>query len=569
MAEQNDSNMAKKRRVIHWNPDADREPAKSAWTAKRIALWTVGGFFGLLFAAGIVIRAAKLVLGPDIFKPQAELVAGQESAADANSGYISETKAQFAHETSGKQLVALRRLPTDHPRQLSALILLEKNFQDAEALLRGREFSRAFAAFQSLDRDIDAFVKNVKARQEAQQADGAIQVKMKDLEVARSLAPGALDAAMSNAAEAHRLLSDGNFAEAKEVFDRGFGELKKASDALARHVQENLVKGQQALAKGQRDAAKDAFNAALEKSPGNEDAMRGLKRAENIDRVFALLLQGDELEKKAQYAQAAESYGKAFTLDSMSAIAQQGQARAMRLEKETKFEAAFSAAQAAFKRREWEKAIAECQNALRVDAKRSDVSAMLKSARENAHADAVKKSLAKGYAYENEHQWKEARDAYNQTLQLEPDQPDAKEGYIRAGTMIRTLLQYERYIADAEQFAAKAEFQAGIRVFNQAMSVKPAYLVNNDKVQQLHEMLMAQNKPVEVTFKSDGKTWFSIENYRLPSQFETNTIKMLPGDYAVIGRRKGYQDVHILLQVRNGTPLQPVTVVCNYQSNGL
>jgi hypothetical protein len=131
------------------------------------------------------------------------------------------------------------------------------------------------------------------------------------------------------------------------------------------------------------------------------------------------------------------------------------------------------------------------------------------------------------------------------------------------------LLQYERYVQDAEAFAAKAEFQAAIRAFNQAMSVKPAYLVNSDKVQQLHEMLMTQNKPVEVTFKSDGKTWFSIENYRLPSQFETNSIKMLPGDYAIIGRRKGFQDVHILLQVRNGVPPPTVTVVCNFASNGL
>ena len=194
---------------------------------------------------------------------------------------------------------------------------------------------------------------------------------------------------------------------------------------------------------------------------------------------------------------------------------------------------------------------------------------MLKSARENAHTDAVKKALNKAYAFENEHQWKEARDAYNETMQLEPEQPDAKDGYIRAGTVIRKLLEYDRFIKDAEQFAAKAEFQAAIRTFNQAMAVKPSYLVNSDKVQQLHEMLMTQNKPVEVTFKSDGKTWFSIENYRIPSQFETNTIKMLPGDYAIIGRRKGYQDVHILLQVRNGTPLPPVTVVCNFASNGL
>ncbi len=569
MAEQNDANPGKKRRVIHWNPEADREPVKSPWTWKRIVAWSVGGFFGLLFAAGIVIRVAKLILGPDIFRPRSELVAGAGTAAEANSGYISETKAEFAHETSSKQLAGLRRLPTDHPVQLQRLILLEKAFQDGEALLRGREFSRAFLAFDALNKEIDAFAKNVKARQDAQQADGNIQVRMKDLEIARNLAPGTLEAAMENAAEGRRLLNDGNFTGAKEVFDHGFAELKKASDALARHVQESLVRGQQALAKGQRDAAKAAFNAALEKSPGNEDAMRGLKRAENIDRVFALLLQGEEFEKKAQYAQAADSYSKAFALDAMSALAQQGQARAARLEKETKFDAAFTAAQGAFKRREWDKVVTECQNALKVYPQRSDVSTMLKSARENAHTDAVKKALNKAYAYENEHQWKSALDAYRETLQLEPTHTDAKEGLIRASTMIRSLLQYERYVKDAEQFAAKAEFQAAIRIFNQAMSVKPAYLVNSEKVQQLHEMLMTQNKPVEVTFKSDGKTWFSIENYRLPSQFETSSIKMLPGDYAIIGRRKGYQDVHILLQVRNGVPPPSVTVVCNFASNGL
>jgi tetratricopeptide (TPR) repeat protein len=569
MAEQNDSNAGKKRRVIHWNPEADREPVKSAWTWKRITAWTVGGFFGLLFGAGLVIRAAKIIFGPDIFTPRAEMVAGADTPEEANSGYISETKAEFAHETSAKQLAGLRRLPTDHPVQLQRLILLEKTFQDGEALLRSREFARAFQTFTALHGEIDAFTKNVKARQDAQQSDGNIQVRMKDLEIARDLAPGSLEAAMANAAEGRRLLNEGNFTGAKEVFDHGFAELKKAADALARHVQENLVRGQQALAKGQRDAAKAAFNAVLEKSPGNEDAIRGLKRAENIDRVYALLLQGEDFEKQAHYAQAADSYGKAFALDALSAVAQQGQARAARLEKETKFDAAFSAAQAAFKRREWDKVVTECQNALKVYPQKPDVQAMLKSARENAHTDAVKKSLNKAYAYENEHQWKEALDAYRETLALEPEHADAKDGLIRASGMIRALLQYERYVQDAEQLAAKAEFQAAIRAFNQAMGVKPAYLVNSDKVQQLHEMLMSQNKPVEVAFKSDGKTWFSIENYRLPSQFESSTIKMLPGDYAIIGRRKGYQDVHILLQVRNGVPPPTVTVVCNYASNGL
>ena len=566
MAEQPDSPSGKKRRVIHWNPEAGREPVKRAWTLKRVLGWTFGGMCGLLLLGRIGVEITKAVAGPDVFKPQAERAANA-TVADPNSGYISETKASFTHEQAAKALAALRRLPTDHPVQLQRLILIEKSFQEGESLLSRHDFAKAFVTFDALNREIEAFALNVRLRTDAQQLDGTIQLKMKDLEIARSLAPGTLEAAVDAAAEGRRLLNEGNFTGAKAVFDRGFGELKKASDALARHVQENLLRGMQALTKGQRDAAKAAFNAALEKSPGNEDALRGLKRAENIDRVFALLLQGESLEKQAQYALAAESYQKAFALDGFSAAAQAGQARAARLEKETKFDNAFGAAQAAFKTRDWTRAITELQEALKVYPQKTEVSAMLKSARENEHKDAVQKALAKGYTYENQHLWKEARDAYNETMRLEPGQTDAKEGYIRAGEMIRALLQYDKLIEAADQLANKSEFQAAIRQFNNAMAIKPAYLVNSDKVQQMHAMLMSQNKPVDVTFKSDGQTWFKITNFRLPIKMETTVVKMLPGDYEIVGTRKGYRDVLMLLQVRNGVPPPTVTVICTQSSD--
>jgi hypothetical protein len=86
-------------------------------------------------------------------------------------------------------------------------------------------------------------------------------------------------------------------------------------------------------------------------------------------------------------------------------------------------------------------------------------------------------------------------------------------------------------------------------------------------VQQLHALLMAQNKPVDVTFKSDGNTWVSIQNFKQPEKMDSKVIKMLPGDYQVVGRRKGYRDVEMLLQVRNGTPPPTVTVACNVSSD--
>ncbi len=567
MAEELDNTQGRKRRVIHWNPDAGREQVTRRWTWKRIVLWGVGGFFGVLFAAGLVIRGLKLALGPDVFSPKAAAVAGSPTVADANSAFISQAKAEQSHEITSKALEELKKLPMDHPVQFQQMVLMQKAYGEAESLLAAHEFARAFVVFEGLQKEIAAFSSNVKIKGEVKAAYDSILLRIKDLELARSLAPGSLEAAFESASAGRQLLNDGNFTGAKGVFDRGFAELKKAENALADHVKESLLRGQKALSVGEKEDARKAFQAALEKSPGNEVALQGLKRAENIDRVYALLQQGAKLEKDAQFAQAAESYAKAFALDKFSAAAQEGQARAARLEKETKFAAARTAAEAAIGAKDWAKAIAELENALKVYPKRPDVTAQLKSVRESAHKESVQKALARAFEFEKAYQWTEARNAFNETLQLEPDQQEAKEGYTRAGTVIRALLQYERYVEAAEQQANNAQFQSAIKSFNQAMAVKPSYLVNSERVNQLHNLLMAQNKPVDVTFKSDGDTWVSITNSRQPEKFDTKVIKILPGDYEVIGRRRGYRDVIMTLQVRNGTPPPTVTVICTVSSD--
>jgi tetratricopeptide (TPR) repeat protein len=567
MAEEIESVSGKKRRIIHWNPDSGREQVRRRWTWKRMLAWGVGSFFGILFAAGIVIRTAKFVFGPDIFTSHPPAQASGGTFAEANSAFISQAKADQSHELASKAMRELRRMPTDHPVQLEQMVMMEKSLHEGETLLAKHEFAQAFAVFEALNRDIEAFSKNVKIKGEARQAYDAILLRIKDLEVARSLAPGALEAAFESAGAGRQLLNDGNFTGAKKVFDEGFAELKKAEQALADYVRDNLLRGKKALASGAKDEAKKAFQAALEKAPGNEEAVRGLKRAENIDRVYALLQQGERLEKQAQYSEAAESYKKAFALDSFSAAAQEGQSRAERLDKETKFTAAKTAGDGAFKTKDWARAIAEYQNALKIYPQKTDVQGQLRLARENAHKDAVQKSLAKAFAYEKAYQWREAREAYNDTLALEPEQTEAKEGYIRSGTVIRALLQYDKLIEASEELANKAEFQAALRRFNDAMNVKPSYLETSDRVQQLRNLLQQQSQPVDVTFKSDNNTWVSIANYRQPEKFDSRVIRILPGDYQIVGRRKGYRDVQMLLQVRAGTAPPVITVACNVSSD--
>lgn len=568
MADETESSSGKKRRIIHWNPDAGNEQATRRWTWKRMLVWGVGGFFALLFAAGIVIRGIKLVR-PGVFAGGDRETASERAARDPNSVFVSKAKADQLYELTSKQLVDLKRTPPDHPVQLEQMMVIQKSFNEAELLLRRHEYAKAFQIFEGVNADIGAYSKNIKTKGEAKIAYDALLLKVRDLEIARSLAPGALELALENAAMGWQSMNDGNFTGAKRRFDEGFVQLRKAEQALAEHVRENLVRGQQALSKGAKEEARVAFNAALEKSPANEEAQRGLKRAEHIDRVYALLQQGEKLEQESRFAEAAESYQKAFALDPQSAVAQAGQARATRQEKETKFAAAKAAAEAAQKNRDWDRVIKEVEAALKIYPQKAEMTAMLKSAKENAHKDAVQKSLARGYSFENQRQWPEAKEAYSQTLRLEADHPDARDGYLRAGNVIRALLEYHTLIEAAEQLANKAEFQAAWRRFNDAMNAKPSYLEPSDRVQQLRTLLTQQTQPVDVTFRSDGKTWVSISTFKNLGVIEAPTsVKIVPGDYKIIGRRRGYQDVQMLLQVRNGMPPPTVTVACGEPTRG-
>ncbi|MDI1320910.1 MAG: hypothetical protein PSW75_12065 [bacterium] len=564
MSEQPVSSSAKKRRVIHWDPEQGRPAAKSPWTILRILGWSAGGLLGLLLAAGLVIRGLRLVVGPQFLQSGAVAVSAPESPGDA---FITESKAAQAHETAFKAMTELRRLPQDHPSQLEQLIGIEKDFLTGEALLRAHDNARAYAHFDMLNREIDAYALNVKLKQETQKAYDEILVRIKEIDRARSLAPQEFETAMTDAGVGQEFFKAGKFIRAKKQFDSAFAALGRAEQVLKNFVDEHIGKAQQAVANGQRETALQLFRAALEKDPGNEVAGQGLKRAEVADRVHALLLQGAGFEEKKEYAKAREAYGKAFEIDAFSAVAQQGKARSERLEKETEFQTAFEAAVAARAKHDWSRAISSYEHALKVYPQKDDIKKALVEIRETAHREAVQQSLAKAFAHENKYEWELARADYNATIQLDPQQSEAKEGYARTGRMIRTLMQYNSLVDVAEQRAQHAEFQIAIRSFNEAMAIKPAYLALTGRVDQLRAQLLAQSQAVDVTFTSDGDSWVSISNFRMLGKIKSETIKILPGDYEIVSRRKGYQDVLLLLQVRQGSPPPVVNVACTIRGN--
>lgn len=114
----------------------------------------------------------------------------------------------------------------------------------------------------------------------------------------------------------------------------------------------------------------------------------------------------------------------------------------------------------------------------------------------------------------------------------------------------------------ARKLVEQAQFQAAQRLWNEAMTAKPADLPLPADAAQLKATLQAQSHPVEVSFVSDGQTFVSIAGARQLNQLQTATVKLMPGNYEVDGRRAGYRNVNVLLMVRADVPLAPVAVIC-------
>ena len=76
------------------------------------------------------------------------------------------------------------------------------------------------------------------------------------------------------------------------------------------------------------------------------------------------------------------------------------------------------------------------------------------------------------------------------------------------------------------------------------------------------------NTPLRVELRSDGETEVSVHHVGRLGTLRSRAIEVLPGIYTVVGRRKGYRDVRLTLEVKPGEPGPPLEVVCTERIDG-
>lgn len=549
-----------KHQVIDWNPAASQgnRPDGAPNRTKLFAGIAVGAVLLAVVALGLSWKTMQQnpSAGPQLSAQE------EQELAFKNRG-----RAELAYENASQALGAARNLPVNHEGLLQEIALVEKAFLLAETKLQNGDYADAAVALERVITATEEFTETVEMQRNANKRYDDLYSRLRAIERYKSFAPEAYDVAFTSIGEGRHLLEGGSFRAAWQAFDEANDTLDQFEADKEAYVKDSLRAGQIALKSGDRAAAETAFQNALTYDSANEAGLRGLARAENAAQVFELLAKARIAEDNGDYDTAIANYDEAFELDEFNATAQQGAARARKDQQEFLFNGFVSAAEAAAEEADWDTVIANYEQALEVYPKRTDIEDALDNAHEEHHAAMVHSTLAEAYDLERDYLWDEARTAYERLLELEPEYEEAIEGLIRVGRTVRALLEYEKLLELSEQHLMASDFQAAIRAFNQAMQTKPGYLEISPEAQEMRRVLELNSTPVNITFVSDTKTWVSITNFRMLGKIKEENVALPPGDYEVIGRRKNYQDVMLLLKVRPQMSTNVVSVVCKTRAD--
>lgn len=562
------SQLPRKHRVIHWNPEDEEGQSKASSGLKSYVPAIAGGL-----AIVVMLAGAYFLFFYDAGRGDNRSGDGSGSSvqtSDPRRAFESVSYARGKQDSIMRKLDAARQMPTGgHDVLRQMLINIEKEMIDADALMNRSAYARAVEQYDRVDRMIEEFTTEVESKQQAQNLYDNFIVDSSRLDRGQHLNKQDYESAFILASEGNAFLQQGSFSPALQKLKQATEKLRAVDNSIKEFIRSNAALGHRYIAQGKKDEAIASFTNVLELDPENEDALKHLNRARVADQVFAALQSAEEFENADQLEDALAKFEVAASIDGASAKAQSGVSRVRRKIEERDFNHHFNEAKLAEKESRFEDAIANYRAALEVFPNRSELEASIDRARAAKRQNDIVSRITRAYQFEREFEWEQARDLYQELVNMEPDLKEAKEGLLRTGRMIRSILRYETLLDVAKTEAQRAEFQLAIRTFDRAMQSKPEYLALTEEGQRLRQFLQLQNQPVPVQLISDGSTWVSIQgpSQRKPDKIESDTINLLPGKYFIIGRKKGYQDVRFSLQVRAGMPLQPITVVCDQKSD--
>ena len=355
--------------------------------------------------------------------------------------------------------------------------------------------------------------------------------------------------AMDSLTKANSFLDNQQFDDAIKLYHQSIEQLEQLSAGRDKRLQQSLIDGQTAVSEFDSASAAAHFKIALAIDPDNEEAKRGINRANVMDRVVELISRAKKEEVAGNLDSAGKSYRDALALDNGYQALKDDLKRINGLILERDFKDAMSVAITALGKKDFSKARLALNKAKKLQPGDPGIKDLEQQIDRMSLADNVQKLKDIVSEYEKKEKWQESLDTYLKILKLDASAGFAQTGKEKAQDMIKLYGQVEEYISNPDNLQELKNLEHARNLYTLAVSRSDVGPNLSRMAGRLNELIESYSRSLPVLIQSDNMTDVLIYKVGRFEKFSEQKLDLRPGQYKALGTRSGYRDVIVLFTV--------------------
>ena len=279
----------------------------------------------------------------------------------------------------------------------------------------------------------------------------------------------AFDRALAVAATGDTHYRQRAFDQAQDAYQSALNQLTALETSIPQRVSDALAAGEDALNNGNAVEATRQFEQVQAIAPDNAEAARGLARAEVLDQVTELVAEANIARQNSDLSQARTLYREAVALDADHGPAAAGLEKVNAEILNNQFNVAMSRGYTALERNQLDSAKTAFNQALQL--KPNDP-----AARSQASSAATKQTLQsllrEAKELESREQWHQARDTYARIMAIDNSVMEARLGQIRSAARAQLDDQIRKILDQPLRLSSDSVQQEAQRTLADARAIK-------------------------------------------------------------------------------------------------
>jgi tetratricopeptide (TPR) repeat protein len=342
--------------------------------------------------------------------------------------------------------------------------------------------------------------------------------------------------------------------------------LQASLDAIEARVPEALAAqmtaGQRALAEGEFENARHAFETALRIEPGNNEATEWLGKVAAASGAMPTLADAENAEAARELDKAQDLFAKVLEQNPGNQAATEGLARVRKARNEQAFNTSMGAGLSALSAGRLSEARTHLEQARQLRPDSTEVAAALQRVADAGSGRSLAELEQRATRLAREERWTEALALYEEALARDSSLQFAINGKAAVEPRAELGRRLDALIERPERLAADEVRTEAERLLARAAQIPNPGPVIRSQVQRLELLLPTFNQPVMLALESDNATEVAIQRVGFLGTFDRRQVELKPGKYTVTGKRSGFRDVRREITVAPGQAGQTIVIRC-------